>query len=99
MGGGLVFTVLLMLLRARFLWWPLHPLGYATAQSWGMGNLWCCLFVAWACKALILRYGGFNAYRRAIPFFLGLALGDYILGSLWSILDIPTTISLYLFFP
>ena len=99
MGGGLVFTVLLMLLRSRFLWWPLHPLGYATAQSWGMGNLWCCLFVAWACKAVILRYSGLNAYRRAIPFFLGLALGDYILGSLWSILDIPTTISLYLFFP
>lgn len=49
-------------------------------------------------EAIILRYSGFNAYRRAIPFFLGLALGDYILGSLWSILDIPTTISLYLFF-
>ena len=99
MGGGVVFTVLLMSLRSRFLWWPLHPLGYATAQSWGMANLWCCLFVAWVCKAIILRYSGFNAYRRAIPFFLGLALGDYILGSLWSILDIPTTISLYLFFP
>jgi hypothetical protein len=99
MGVGLGFTVLLMFLRTRFLWWPLHPLGYATAQSWGMSNLWCCLFVAWALKALILRYGGLGSYRRAIPFFLGLALGDYILGSLWSILDIPITTSLYLFFP
>ena len=53
-----------MFLRARFLWWPLHPLGYATVQSWGMANLWCCLFVAWACKAVILRYSGCNAYRR-----------------------------------
>lgn len=74
----------------------------ATPSTWlcdstelGDGELWCCLFVAWACKAVILRYSEFNAYRR----LSGLALGDYILGSLWSILDIPTTISLYLFFP
>ena len=33
------------------------------------------LFVAWAFKAVILRYGGLNAYRRAIPCFLGLASG------------------------
>ena len=77
MGGGLGVAVILMFLRGRFLWWSLHPLGYAMADSWGMYNLWSCLFVAWACKAIILRYGGLNAYRRAIPCFLGLALGDY----------------------
>ena len=99
MGGGLGATVLLMFLRARFLWWSLHPLGYVMASSWGMWNLWCCLFVTWGLKAAILRYGGLNAYRRAIPFFLGLALGDYIAGSLWSILSILTNTPLYQFFP
>ena len=99
MGGGLIFTMLLMFLRTRFLWWPLHPLGYAMANSWGMFNLWACLFVAWALKAIILRHGGLRAYRQAIPFFLGLALGDYILGSLWSIISIVANTTLYQFFP
>ena len=99
MGGGLGMTVLLMFLRARFIWWSLHPLGYVMASSWGMWNLWCCLFVTWGLKAAILRYGGLNAYRRAIPFFLGLALGDYMAGSLWSILSILTDTPLYQFFP
>ena len=99
MGGGLGLTVSLMFLRTRFLWWPLHPLGYVTASSWGMGVLWCCFFVAWVIKAVILRYGGLGAYRRAVPFFLGVILGDYICGSVWSIAAILTTTPLYNLFP
>ena len=99
MGGGLGAAVVLMFLRGHFLWWSLHPLGYAMADSWGMYNLWSCLFVAWICKAIILRYGGLNAYRRAIPCFLGLALGDYLLSNIWGILSILTDTPLYQFFP
>ena len=99
MGGGLVLTVLLMFLRTQFLWWSLHPLGYVTADSWGMLNLWSCIFVAWVIKAVLLRYGGLASYRRAVPFFLGVALGDYIVGSIWGILGILTDTPLYHFFP
>ena len=94
-----MITTLMMLIRTKFLWWPLHPLGYAMANSWGMANLWCCLFVAWFLKAVILKQGGLQSYRRAIPFFLGLALGDYILGSIWSIASILTNTPLYQFWP
>ena len=45
-------------------------------------------------KFLIIRYGGISLHRRAIPFFLGLILGDYTIGALWAIigpiLGIPT---------
>ena len=99
MGIGVMITTLMMLIRTKFLWWPLHPLGYAMANSWGMANLWCCLFVAWFLKAVILKQGGLQSYRRAIPFFLGLALGDYILGSIWSIASILTNTPLYQFWP
>ena len=99
MGGGFGLTAVLMFLRTRFLWWPLHPLGYVTADSWGMFNLWSCIFVAWAIKTIILRYGGLGSYRRAVPFFLGVALGDYIVGFIWSILSILTNTPLYSFFP
>ena len=98
-GGGLGVAGLLMFLRARFLWWSLHPLGYAMANSWGMYNLWCCLFVVWVAKLIILRYGGLRAYQRAIPFFLGLALGDCIAGSIGSILSILLNTPVYEFFP
>ncbi len=99
MGVGLGLTALLMFLRTRFLWWPLHPLGYVTADSWGMFNLWSCIFVAWIIKAVLLRYGGLGSYRRAVPFFLGVALGDYIVGNIWGILGILTDTPLYHFFP
>ncbi len=99
MGVGLAFTAILMTLRNRFLWLPFHPLGYAMANSWGMYNLWCCLFVAWLLKWVILKHGGLKSYGRAIPFFLGTALGDYAFGNLWSILSVLTNTTLYQFWP
>lgn len=99
MGVGFLLTALMMVVRAKFLWWPLHPLGYAMANSWGMYNLWCCLLVAWFLKAIVLKHGGLQSYRRAIPFFLGIALGDYVLGSIWSIASIATNTPLYQFWP
>jgi len=99
MGGGFAMAVLLMMARTRFLWFPLHPLGYAMANSWGMYNLWCPLFVAWLLKWVILKQGGLKSYRKAIPFFLGLALGDFILGNIWSISSVLGNTTLYQFWP
>ncbi len=99
MGVGFLLTALMMVVRAKFLWWALHPLGYAMANSWGMYNLWCCLLVAWFLKAIVLKHGGLQSYRQAIPFFLGIALGDYVLGSIWSIASIATNTPLYQFWP
>ena len=92
--GGFVLTVVLSLLRASFVWWPFHPAGYALALSYAMEYFWLPVFIAWLLKFLIVRYGGVKLYRAAIPFFLGLILGDYTMGSLWAIigplLGIPT---------
>ena len=99
MGGGFTMAILLLIARSRFLWFSLHPLGYAMANSWGMANLWCCLFVAWFLKWVILKQGGLKSYRKAIPFFLGLALGDFVLGNIWSITSILTNTTLYQFWP
>lgn len=82
---GLLFSLLLGALRMRFTWWLWHPVGYATATSWSMGKLWACIFVGWLAKALITRYGGARMYRKALPFFVGLVLGEFTVGSLWMI--------------
>ena len=84
-GIGLGFSLLMGFLRTRYTWWLWHPVGYATAASWSMGKLWACIFIGWAAKALITRYGGAQMYRRALPFFVGLVLGEFTVGSLWMI--------------
>lgn len=99
MGGGFIFGALIFWLRMRFFWWALHPLGYAMANSWAMHNFWSCLFVAFVAKWLILRFSGLGTYRKAVPFFLGLAFGDFMLGSLWSAVGIGLGIRTYQFWP
>jgi hypothetical protein len=98
-GAGFLISTALMLLRTRFLWFPLHPLGYAMAGDWGMYNLWSCFFSSFILKWVILKYGGLKQYRRAVPFFLGLALGDLSLGSVWSIMGIAMNTTIYQPFP
>ncbi len=92
--GGLLLTIALSIMRVNFVWWPFHPAGYALALSYAMEYFWLPIFIAWLLKFLIIRYGGIGLHRRAVPFFLGLILGDYTMGALWAIigpiLGIPT---------
>jgi len=87
---GLGFTVVLglNLMRRLFLWWPLHPIGYAVAGSYGMSFLWSCMLVSWVFKWFILRYGGLKRYRQAAPLFLGLVLGEFSVAGIWTIIGI-----------
>jgi hypothetical protein len=85
---GLGFTLFLAAMRARFFWWPFHPAGYMVSGSFGLFRLWLPIFLAWLIKSLLLRYGGLRAYRRALPFFLGLVLGEFVVGFLRTLLDL-----------
>ena len=92
---GLFFALFLMFMRMKFLWWPLHPAAYAAVSgSYAITHIWFSLWLAWLAKLLLLKYGGLHAYRKATPFFFGLILGQFIVGSLWTILgmlfNIPT---------
>jgi len=86
MGVGFGVTILLMFLRMRFLGWPLHPLGYALSGSWSMNLLWFPLFLSWLIKWIVLKIGGLKAHRQVVPFFLGLILGEFVVGSVWMIM-------------
>jgi hypothetical protein len=88
MGFGLVFTFFLYAMRSRFLWWPFHPMGYLMAPLWFTHHLWLPVFIAWLAKLLLLRYGGLRAYVAALPFFLGLIIGDCVIGSLWTLVNL-----------
>lgn len=99
LGFGFFFSLFLSALRLRMGNFPLHPLAYAVAPSWGMGNLWSCVFLAWLAKVILLRYGGLKAYRRAGPFFLGLILGEFIVGAGWTLLGVLTNQPTFDFWP
>jgi hypothetical protein len=84
--AGLLLAAGLHRLTISFIWWPLHPLGFALAGSYSMATMWCPMLIAWIAKAALLRWGGQRAYMRGVPFFIGLLLGDYVLGCAWPIL-------------
>lgn len=98
MGFGCLFTFFLMIMRRRFLWWSFHPLGYVVTQGdWGIKFLWFSVFISFIIKQRLLNYGGVKAYRKALPLFMGLILGDFITGGLWHIIGWVTGIPMYSF--
>ena len=83
---GFATVALLRTARWHLWWWPFHPAGYALAVSFAMDYFWFSFFISWLLKVVILHAGGMRLHRRALPFFLGLILGDYVIGSIWGIL-------------
>ena len=98
MSFGFCFTLILGIVRARFFWWPIHPLGYGISLSSHMFMFWAPFIIAGVAKWSLLKYGGIVLYRRAIPLFLGLALGDFVMGSFWSLLGILLKRPTYTFY-
>ena len=91
-GAGMV--LLLTALQARFMVFPLHPSAYAlnlTFASDFSGAL--CSWPGYARPPA--PYGGSRMYRQALPFFLGLILGDFVTGAAWSIVGTVLHVNLF----
>ena len=97
MGGGMAFTFFLMVMRTRFLWWSLHPIAYPLARDYNMNRMWFAIFISWAVKIMLFKYGGLKMYRKALPFFIGLILGEFMIGGGWSIIGMILGIPVYVF--
>lgn len=97
--AGFGITGFLMNMRTRFLWWPFHPVGYVLAETGTMNWLWSPTLIGWLIKMLVLRYGGIGLFRRGIPLFIGLILGDYVISCLWALLGLYLKIPTYRAFP
>ncbi|MBC8140664.1 MAG: hypothetical protein H7Y38_04405, partial [Armatimonadetes bacterium] len=87
--GGFVGVASLLLLRARF-GIGLHPIGFITASTIAGRTLWFSIMIGWFCKTTLLRFGGMRIYRAALPFFVGLILGDVLNAVLWIVLGAIT---------
>lgn len=93
--AGAAITGLLALLRNRFVGFPLAPAAYVLNTSWANDLFWLDMLLAWILKVMVLRYGGGRGYARAMPFFLGLILGDFVTGSFWSIVSVILHLDLF----
>jgi hypothetical protein len=89
-GIGAVFQGLLIVARARFIWWPLHPLGFAISTFLIMTYVWFSIFLSWGIKSIVLKYGGPGLYRSTRPFFLGLIMGQIFVAGMWLVIDFFT---------
>jgi hypothetical protein len=82
--GAIVMFVLVFCYH-RLYWWPIHPIGYLTAYSSAMRILWVSFFIGWFCNAICMKYGGVSLFRKMQFFFIGLIIGDMLMGGIWAI--------------
>ncbi len=80
----------LMLARHYLTWWPLHPIGFPIAGLWLMSHSWFSIFLAWLCKAIVLKYWGPRGFRAVRPFFMGAILGQFASAGVWLVIDACT---------
>lgn len=89
----------LMTIRTRFVWWPIHPAGFALSTTWFMMHMWFPMFIAWALKSLTIRYTHARGVRRLTAAAYGLILGDVTTGTLWVAYSLLTRTEVYRFWP
>jgi hypothetical protein len=91
--AGALVMLMLVTCYHRFYWWPIHPIGYLTAYSSAMRILWVSFFIGWACNALCMRYGGIVLFKKLQFFFIGLIIGDFLMGGGWALVGLFTDMS------
>ncbi|MBC8101919.1 MAG: hypothetical protein H7Z41_04945 [Cytophagales bacterium] len=84
-GGGFLGVAALLLLRARY-GFGLHPIGFIGASVISGRQLWFSILLGWFCKTALMRFGGMRGYRSALPFFIGLMLGDVMNAIVWTVI-------------
>ena len=53
-------------------------IGMAVSSLWMTQYIVLSIFLAWAIKHVVLRYGGISQYRALRPFFVGLIAGFFL---------------------
>jgi hypothetical protein len=86
-GLGMAIAILLMVLRTRFVWWPLHPVALPISTIWYTDTFFFSVFLAWGIKAVVLKFGGGSFYRKTRIFFIGIILGEAAVAGMWIAID------------
>jgi hypothetical protein len=95
---GALFALALSRLSVVIYGFPFHPAGYALGMAFGLDYIWMPVLISWALKVLTLRYWGLKGYRAALPFFVGLVLGEFTVGGFWSFVRGVLGVQTYTFY-
>ncbi|MFN3421584.1 MAG: DUF6785 family protein, partial [Armatimonadota bacterium] len=85
--GGILFMLLMTYLHHLLPRFPLHPLGFAMADSLVIRKVWFSVFLGWLIKGLVLRYGGHRVYWAWRPAFIGMVVGELTAAAVWLFID------------
>jgi hypothetical protein len=80
MAFGAIITAVVMFLRARFYWWPIHPIGLLSLSSWHAHRLWLPFLLGWLTKVCIMKFAGGKLLHQARYFFIGLIIVESFVG-------------------
>jgi hypothetical protein len=91
-GGAVVMA--LSVLHVRYLWWPLHPLGWAAAFSpFTSERFGFSFLLGWILHRLAIKSGGYHGYKRFQPIVLGLIIGNGLTLLVWTVIHFYYPIS------
>jgi hypothetical protein len=74
--AGLALTAFVMFMRARFYWWPLHPIGLLACQGWNPDRIWLPFMIGWCIKVGISKFAGGRMLREGRLFFIGVIMAE-----------------------
>jgi len=79
---GIILAIVLGFLKARYIWWPLNPVGMVGALGgWVMPITFFSVFGSWVFKYVTMRVGGTALHRRMLLLCAGF-IGGYFLKEL-----------------
>ncbi len=77
---GLAGMGVMMFMRARFYWWPVHAIGLLSCASWHANRLWLPFLLGWTIKVGIMKFSGGRLLRDARYFFIALIAVEAFVG-------------------
>jgi hypothetical protein len=90
LGLGIGLTGAVMALRARFYWWPVHPVGLLAFASFGLDRMWLSFFLGWLVKVSVLKFGSGGMLRAGRRYFVGFIIAEFFLNGAWSLVSLLT---------
>ena len=84
-GIGLALVLGFAVARWRFTWWPLHPVLFLAWGTYPLSHFSHSFLLGWLIKALVTKFGGGRAHRKAIPLMIGIVAGDLLGGLIFMI--------------
>ncbi len=90
LGLGVGLTALVMFMRARFYWWPVHSIGILALAEYGLDRMWFSFFLGWLVKVTLLKTGRGQLVRGGRSFFVGFIVSECAFYSAWSVVSLIT---------